>query len=125
MISGHDGNHGGGLYHVAPVKFIKDMHRRVCIANFYWNESGIVDIKEQRDSLSFLLSEKIPAFNESVLWPCSCKECHAFHGQKIPLSPAIISLNDGCKWGRTPEENPKHNIIDWLDSLDLDFEAKE
>jgi len=122
MIRGHDKNHGGEL------RFLDGKNTWIELANFYWNDDEIVQISEARNGFAIMLGDKIPALREEAMWPCKCSHC--LYGKAMPEEPMrigsiIINLNDKCGWGRVPEENPEKNIIDWLNSLDIDFEVKE
>lgn len=81
------------------------------------------------------LHDLVPDFDRNVKFPCDCI-CSRFNGdtasgcgfcgeqrrmnypRTVPLSEAIVTLNDHCRW-------PRERIADWLDTLDLDLRFRK
>ena len=91
-----------------------------------WLTDNKPTIEENRGGIAKLLLSKIPSVNDVAFdWPCDCDRCPEMQNKQWSLHTTIVTLNDTCHWGRTPEENSEKNIIDWLDSLPFDFTIKD
>ncbi len=117
---GHLDDHEGTI----SVEYAGD---NIIIQEVNWSRhSQYLNIEENRGGIARLLLLKIPQINDvAVDWPCNCGLCKEMQNQKWSIHTTIVTLNDQCHWGRTPEENSERNIIDWLDSLPFDFTIKD
>lgn len=61
------------------------------------------------------LSKAIPSLNE-IIKGCPASGC-TYRKSQLPISQAIMHLNDYHKW-------PRNEVADWLESLDVDLQFK-
>lgn len=96
------------MLHEGDTEAIKDLETTIKTAG--WPK---LDISNKYLAPPQQFFDTFPVLNKRVVAPCSHRDTIGF----LRLSNVIMHLNDKCGWTREA-------IADWVDSLELDQEAK-